>query len=125
MSWLKKNKILLIIIIFGISAFSIVKYIYKPHKKTEDLKSIFQGSPKEFKNEVLKKPSFYQNAIVEIKGEVISTDINGVMLNEAIYCSIKDTSIVIEKVITIKGRFIGYDDLLEEFKIDKCIIKNE
>ena len=125
MNWLKKNKILLIITILGISAFSVFKYIYKPHKKTENLNSIFQGSPEEFKNEVLKKPYFYQNTIVEIKGKVISRDVNGIMLNEAIYCSIKDTSIVMEKVITIKGRYIGYDDLIEEFKIDKCIIINE
>jgi hypothetical protein len=25
-------------------------------------------------------------------------------------------------LIKIKGRFIGYDDLLEEIKIDQCII---
>ena len=123
MNWLKKNKILFILVILGVSIFLLNKYIYKPHKKTEELNSIFIGSPIEFKNEILNSPSLYYNSIVEIKGKIISIDDNGIMLNESIYCSIKDSSLSIQKTITIKGRYIGYDDLLDEYKIDKCIIK--
>ena len=25
--------------------------------------------------------------------------------------------------VTVKGRFIGYDDLLEEYKMDNCVIE--
>ena len=123
MNWLKKNKLVTILSIIVLSIIISIKYIYQPHQKTEDLNTIFQGNPQQFKHEILKEPSRYHNAIVEIKGKVISKGLNGIMLEESIYCAIKDSTIIEKNIITIKGRFIGYDDLMEEFKIDKCIIK--
>lgn len=123
MNWLKKNKFIVILSITVLAIILSIRYIYQPHQKTEDLNTVFQGSPYQFKDEVFREPLKFHNAIVEIRGKVVSKDLNGIMLEESIYCVIKDSTIIKNKIITIKGRFIGYDDLLEEFKIDKCIIK--
>jgi len=47
------------------------------------------------------------------------------MLNDYIYC-VKDStqkiSIEPNENVVVKGRYIGFDDLLEEIKLDHCII---
>jgi len=70
-------------------------------------------------------PEKWQNKIVELTGTISQIDQNGFMLNESIYC-VKDktskSSLIENNSYTIKGRIIGYDDLMEELKLDKVII---
>ena len=53
------------------------------------------------------------------------TDIFEKMKNNASENVIEDlTELNIKQEVSIKGRIIGYDDLLEELKLDKTIIIN-
>ena len=49
------------------------------------------------------------------------------MIDNSTYCQLKDKTalgtIKEGESIAIKGRMIGYDDLLEEVKLDQTIIK--
>ena len=69
----------------------------------------------------------WQDKVVVITGAISGTDEKGVILSSSIFCQLKDatkiTDLKIEQTITLKGRVIGYDDLLEELKLDQCIIQ--
>lgn len=128
MNWSKGRKIIIIgLAVLAIGAFIGHKMLYKPHKKTIDQKAAFVGNAEEFKTQVTQSQQKWQNAIVELKGKVSNLDKQGFSLNESIFCQLED-SLMIQKIkpqmsITIKGRFIGYDDLLEEIKLDQCIVR--
>jgi len=65
----------------------------------------------------------YLNKAVEISGKATSVNGNVITLDEKVSCQL----LVAEKVglnsqVKIKGRVTGYDDLLEELKLDQCLI---
>jgi hypothetical protein len=65
----------------------------------------------------------YLNKTVQISGKVTNVGDNVIALDEKVSCQLQ----VLEKVaigsqINIKGRVTGYDDLLEELKLDLCLI---
>jgi hypothetical protein len=50
-----------------------------------------------------------------------------VTLDNTIICNLKspDSSIKKDQAVTVKGRVVGFDDLMGELKLDQCfIIKN-
>ncbi|HAS46605.1 MAG TPA: hypothetical protein DCS93_39345 [Microscillaceae bacterium] len=127
MSLSKGSKIgisLLIVVALG----SIIGYkmVYKPHPKTMDQKAVFVGTALDFQQQVVHRSQKWQNAIVSLKGKVTNLDKHGITLNQTIYCQLEDSlqvaRVKTNALLAIKGRFIGYDDLLEEIKLDQCII---
>jgi hypothetical protein len=47
------------------------------------------------------------------------------ILNEKLFLTFNSTDgldIQPQKLVKIKGRFVGYDDLMEELKMDQCIL---
>ena len=69
----------------------------------------------------------YLDKVLEVKGLTTSTQNGEVILEDKIQISISsDVKPTLEKKnITIKGRCIGYDELLEMVKIDQAIIINK
>jgi hypothetical protein len=126
MSWLKKNKYLITLIFIIVTGISVVKYIYKPHRNIEKIQSVYVGNCKDFYKESLNKIDQWQDKIITLTGTISSSDLRGIMLEDKIYCQFKDSTISStlkhSDKITIKGRIIGFDNLLEEIKLDKCII---
>lgn len=129
MSFLKKSKKWLIPSIISLILGIIItyNYIYKPHQSTEDLKVDFNGETSVLLSSLKDDSTFWFNKVVILSGVVTSKDSNGVTLDNSIYCQFREdinTSIIsAADIITIKGQVIGYDDLLEELKINQCIIK--
>ncbi|MTH17609.1 hypothetical protein [Flavobacterium sp. LC2016-01] len=69
---------------------------------------------------------YLENAVA-IKGKITAINGKEVILDNAIICSFKDQDLSIKKeqIVTVKGRIVGYDDLMDELKLDQCfIIKN-
>ena len=48
MSWLKKNKLIVVLILLVFSGVTSYKYIYKPHNLIEDLPPYFTGKASSF-----------------------------------------------------------------------------
>ena len=124
MSLSKKNKTFLIVFIsISIVGYGAYQYVYQKHDSIERLTPTYQGNSEIFKNNVETNAAKWQGKIVEITGNVTAKDASGILLAETIYCQFKEvTKTRINTTITIKGRVIGYDDLLEEIKLDQCII---
>jgi len=130
MNWSRKSKLLVaIVLLLIIGAWGIKKYVYKEHTKIEDIKAAFVGNTDEFKTKMTSNSTeIANNSIVELEG--IITELNhsegSLMLDQTIFCQFKDIALlkplIINTHIHLKGRFIGYDDLLEEVKLDQCYL---
>jgi hypothetical protein len=65
----------------------------------------------------------YLNKTVEISGKVTNVGENVITLEEKVSCQLQvSEKVTIGSQINIKGRVTGYDDLLEELKLDQCLI---
>jgi hypothetical protein len=66
----------------------------------------------------------YLEKAVAISGTITSVKDKEVILDNSIICAMKNTNPSLSKnqKITIKGRVIGYDDLMSELKLDQCFI---
>jgi hypothetical protein len=129
----KKIKIILfaLIAIVLIGSFSYDYVMYGGTRNLTSEKTSFTVNSSsitlEFTTDIESANKKYLEKAVAIKGKVTSSNGNEVILDENIICSFKnqDSSIKNDQSITIKGRVVGYDDLLGELKLDKCfVIKN-
>lgn len=76
----------------------------------------------EFKtNENLSNKKYLEKA-VQVSGIVTSCSQNEVIIDTHIICSLKNQGMVCKmgEEVIIKGRVVGYDDLMGEVKLDQC-----
>jgi hypothetical protein len=128
----KKKKVILITVlmvgIFGISSYYYVMYGGARNLSTEE--TAFTVSSKsivgEFDSNIEKSNKKYLEKAIAIKGAI--TEITGkeVIIDHLIVCNLKDLDASIKKsqVVTLKGRVVGYDDLMGELKLDQCFVIN-
>lgn len=83
--------------------------------KTKDIVSEFTSSETTANAKYLEKP-------VALTGVVTSVNDKEVILDEIGVCNFlnQDPSIKVGQTITIKGRVIGYDDILGGINLDQC-----
>jgi hypothetical protein len=93
----------------------------------ETEKTEFTVSTKEIVNEFATDTSAttkYLNKAIEIKGVVTQIEDKQLILDGVVICAMKNavTPENKDKKINVKGRFLGYDDLMGELKLDECSI---
>lgn len=120
------------IIIFSIVAIIVVTfagYYYVMHGGARNLsneETAFTISSKKITNQfaanVDASNKKYLDKAIAING--IVTNVNGkeVILDNSIICNLKEVDATIQKnqKVTLKGRVVGYDDLMGEIKLDQC-----
>lgn len=116
------------ILVLGIILVVGYNYIYKDHRVIEDeipdfivtSNSIFHEFSKNQKSSEAK----YLDKTVEISGVITELNKNDLTLDSKIFCKFIDsiTTINLKDEVRLKGRCIGYDDLLEQVKLDQCNI---
>lgn len=127
MSLSKKSKITIGILLLAIIVgYAILNFAYKPHQTIDERDVKFTGTVEEFSKTVAKDAQPWQDVVVQLDGTITSIDANGFNLNSNTYCQLSDakaiSAIKTGQNITIKARMIGYDDLLEELKLDQTKI---
>ena len=128
MSLSKKSKVFLVFLIVSILIGVVLfKDAMKPPAKIETKEVAFNGTSDTFLSKVQENASIWQDKVVVIEGLITSRDEKGITLSNQIYCQFREdvnfTSLENNQTIKLKGRVIGYDDLLEELKLDQCIIQ--
>lgn len=126
---MKKSSIiiglLLLIIIVG------YLYIYKSHRNIGEETVRFNVSSEglfaEFMTNETAANSKYLNKTILVSGKVSTIDVekSSIVLDEkvfAVFLGNIPQTVQSESQVTIKGRLIGYDSLLEEVRLDQCII---
>jgi hypothetical protein len=68
----------------------------------------------------------YLEKPVAVSGTVTSVKATEVILDNAVNCNFLTAApIKKDQKVTIKGRVVGYDDLLEEVKLDQCNLSTQ
>jgi len=123
---LQKSKALFIFLFLSVViGFTSYSYIYKPHKNIESAKVDYHGASKDFLKKVKENAIIWPDKTIVLTGVICEVDNNGIILDNTIYCQFKNpenANLSNQTQITIKGNMIGYDDLLEEVKLNQCII---
>lgn len=126
-----KIKLTLIFLLFSLLAFLGYSYIYKAHRDIATENVIQIKSTKILLSEFTKNENnankIYLDKAIQVEGKV--TEIDSVQLfvtiDEKLFASFQKKdfkNIKPNSTVKIKGRFIGYDSLLEELKMDNCVI---
>lgn len=124
----KMKKLIILVILCVIGGYFGYKYIMTGGQRNlETEKSAFIVSSLTIYDEFVNNPESatpkYLNKAIEITGKVTTVEKNLVTLDGKISCQLKTKEKVdLNTPIVIKGRVTGFDDLIEELKLDQCII---
>lgn len=120
---------IIVLIILILVAFLGYNYIYQDHRDIKTEKEDYTVTSSfislEFSNNLSESESKYLNKTIIVSGNISEINENNLTLNEQVFCQFKEginSSIKLNTEIKIKGRLIGYDDLLEKVKLDQCNI---
>jgi len=128
MKSMKRNWIALIIVLIITTVIG-YNYVYQDHRDIENEQTEFTMSSVEInqlfsKNSVAAEQKFL-NKTIEVSGLITDINSNDITIDDKIFCQFSnnlETSLNKNEKVKIKGRVIGYDDLLEQVKLDQCSI---
>ena len=107
-------------------------YVYQSHRHIDAEKAAFETSVSELSQRFLNNPDSstvtYADQTISIYGNVTALDLkqNTITLdNKLIATTSKDemNSAKMGELVKLKGRFIGYDELFNELRMDQCTIE--
>ncbi|GAA0729805.1 hypothetical protein GCM10009430_40330 [Aquimarina litoralis] len=124
------KKLIIVLVILAIGGFLGYKYLYQSHRNIEEEKASFEleaiSLVKEFSDDMEQASKKYLNKTIIVKGELTEIESNSLMLANATYCTFDTNHNIsnanLNSVYSVKGRCIGYDELLEVVKLDQASI---
>ncbi len=126
---MKKKIVFGVLILFV--CLGVYNYIYQDHRNINTEKPKFtltsQSITYQFSNNSTEAEQKFLNESIEILGKISEINLDNIVLDNSIFCQFQKSianTYKANELITIKGRCIGYDNLLEEIKLDQCIIIN-
>jgi hypothetical protein len=121
---MKRNKTIVIVLILGIGLWTSYQYVFAKQLTMDKISAEYQGEAVDFKRLIQTDFTQWHNKVIQITGTITGIQEEGILLNQDIYCQFNDKLISAAKnaAITVKGRVIGFDELLEEIKLSQCII---
>lgn len=106
-------------------------YIYQDHRDIGNEVAEFTMRSNEitnlFSEDALDAEQKLLNKTVEVSGLISDINPNDITIDDTVFCQFSEgveTTKDKDSNIKIKGRVIGYDDLLEQVKLDQCTIIN-
>ena len=130
---MNKSKLLFVIsIIILLSGIFVYNYMYKDHRNINEEDALYTLESidliKEFSMDINASVTKYLDKTIEVKGLVTEKEKDNFTLGENIICytdSVTLLQVLKNKVVIVKGRSIGYDELLDLIKIDQVSIIND
>jgi len=123
----KFKTIIFSIVVIGIIAFTGFNYVMyggARNLSTEETAFIVssKGITNEFAANIEGSNKKYLEKAIAIKGTITKITGNEVIIDNSIVCNLKNFDATIQKnqIVTLKGRVVGYDDLMGELKLDQC-----
>ena len=123
------RKWIIIIITLLLIGYLGYNYLYQDHRNIENEKPEFSLSAQDIAKEFLESSKDaeqkYLNKTIEIQGVVTEKNETDITINNTVFCAFNEATHIeteLNSNVIIKGRFIGYDDLLEVIKIDQTTI---
>ena len=106
--------------------------MYQSHRDIASENAVFETSVSELSQSFINNPDFstatYADQTISIFGNVTALDLkqNSITLDDKLIALLTKEEIKKVKngdLIKVKGRFIGYDELFEELRMDQCIVE--
>lgn len=125
---MKKWSILILLCVVAVIVIIGYKYVYQDHRDIATETSTYKLTASDISNEFAINPmsseNKYLNKTIEVSGSISDKNPQSITIEDKVFCQFSSeiqTSLNTDQV-KIKGRFIGYDDLLEQVKLDQCTI---
>jgi len=122
----KWGVLIILIIVGGIIGYN---YLYQDHRDIESELSEFTITTESFFEEfqINSEDSElkYLDKTITVTGEITKIEDQSLAIDNIVFCQFQEKinhQIEVATNIKIKGRFLGYDDLLQEIKLDQCHI---
>ena len=125
-----------ILLIFFVAVLTIASglyfYMYKNHRDIASEEASFSIAVKDLESEFIQNDSLankkYLDKTIEVYGKITSMDATTkiIVLDDKMEGTSQQPisqGLTVGKQVKMKGRFIGYDDLLGEFKMDQVTIR--
>ena len=129
MNLLKKNKVVFItsvMMVLTVGVVYVYQYISMSPKDVVEITPEYVGDATEFNFLVTDNLSYWTGKVVQIDGKVTELTDYGVVINGTIFCQFENgddlQSIVENQQINIKGKLVGFDEILMEIKLNQCIL---
>ncbi len=126
-----KKKVLIVGLILVVVAFGAYKYVYKEHRDIASEEANYTTTVQDVFGSYAANDSLanakYLDKTVALRGKISEIDLT----NKIITVDEKLSARFVDKLpenlkpqdsITLKGRLVGFDDLLEEIQMDQCTI---
>lgn len=127
-----RKKIIIVLVLILALGFAAYKYMYKGHRdiSSEDaalFETVAQVHGAFQKNDSMANIK-YLDKTIEIYGKITNIDLQNKMITVdekliARFTNSVPNTLKLQTAITLKGRVVGYDDLLEEIQMDQCTVK--
>lgn len=115
--------LLLVVILLSISGYN---YLYKGHRNIAEEEIAHELSTKKLSDALrINNASIsYIDEVIQTDGKITAIEQNTIVIDNSVQVSFQNNvqGLAMENTITIKGRCVGYDDLLEVVKIDQAVI---
>lgn len=107
-------------------------YVYQSHRDIDAEKVAFETSVSELSQRFINNPDSstvtYADQTISIYGNVTALDLkqNTITLDNKLIATTSKEEINRDKtgeLVKLKGRFIGYDELFNELRMDQCTIE--
>lgn len=128
---MKKIGYLLIVVLVGIMAGAVYFYMYKDHRNIAEEKGSFSVTShslfNEFKVDEAKANAKYLDQTIIVSGSIseVHKAEKALVLDGKMFVSLTEAlpdDLDVSDSVKVKGRFLGYDELLEELKMDQSIL---
>ncbi|GAB1858209.1 hypothetical protein MHTCC0001_30460 [Flavobacteriaceae bacterium MHTCC 0001] len=123
------NILVIAIVLFGLIGYSIYGYMYREHRHIASEDIDYTLSSNDLKN-IMRVDTLsdqFIDKVIQTEGIITAVEQNSVLINDAIQVNFTNTDVSAlqpQATLSIKGRCVGYDDLLEVVKIDQATITN-
>lgn len=102
-------------------------YLYKEHRDITKEDAEYILTAKKLHEDFLENPDLakdlYLNKTLVVKGQISEMDNRNLTLDKKVFCEfimLPQNNFKVGEEMTVKGRCIGFDDLLEQVKLDQC-----
>lgn len=121
----------IIAIVFLLMITVTYKYLYKSHRDIASEAATFNNNAlaltNEFKQDTDKASQKYLNNVILVDGVITNIEVDGIVLNNTVYVQFSEPDLqgfTLKEHFKIKGRCLGYDELLELVKFDQSVVIN-
>ncbi len=122
-------KKIVVLLVLGFALFGVYHFVINSGKRNiETEKSEFSIDSKkvivEFQENDSVANAKYLNKAIDIKGTITDQTDKQIILDGIVICELQSSNsdLKIGNKYKVKGRFLGYDDLMGEIKLDNCYL---